>query len=879
MDDQNKSQQQLFEELAGLRQQVAELQLECLSLKQAQQTISFENEPKFQTLAETTTAAIFIYQGMRNCYVNPATEAITGYGRDELLNMNFWEVVHPDFRELVKKRGMDRQRGAAVPSRYEVKILTKDGQARWLDFTGAAIEFQGKPAVLGTAFDITERKQAETELIQRNVELITLQYAGATVAASLDIQLVLNTFTQELTNLLGAKGCAISEWDWTANTLRVIAEYGLSNLSQTELPAPMHALTNFPATKRVLVERRAQQLTLAQAITNPAELAYLQEFETETVLMLPMECRDQVVGLVEIMDERERVFTYEEIRSAQLLANQAACAIENASLYAETEWRLQQQIALQKATSTISSTLDLPTVLCHIAEQLGQAVDATSAYLCSYEPETMTSTVLAEYFSPNASAKERVSDLGITYHLPRDFSTAFERLLAGQPEVIHADDLGLYERKRGHMQQYGTQTILNIPLQLGGQVMAFAELWESRRKRDFTLEEMALCQGIAQQAAFALENARLYDQAQQEIVERRRVEEELRQSEARNRALLDAIPDVMFRVTREGQYLDYYGGKEVDLGVSPQQYIGKNLSDVLPTEIAKFILDYIHKVLDSGAIQVFEYRLPLLLSFQDFEIRLVASGPNEVLVLVRNITERKRMEEQAIQAERLAALGRLSAALTHEINNPLQSIQTHLDLMLDFVLEPGEDKKFLQIMRHEIGRLNDITRRILNFARPQPASRRKVLVTDILEEVLTLAGKQLQRYKIEVIRDWRDVPAVLAAPDQLMQVFLNLVINTIEVVPPNGRLHIAVYPEGDQVAISFTNNGPAIPPEILSHIFEPFFTTKADGSGLGLWVSHNLIQQHGGSLVVENLGSDQGVVFTINLPAAPSPRLAHDESK
>lgn len=238
------------------------------------------------------------------------------------------------------------------------------------------------------------------------------------------------------------------------------------------------------------------------------------------------------------------------------------------------------------------------------------------------------------------------------------------------------------------------------------------------------------------------------------------------------------------------------------------------------------------------------------------------------------------MEEQAIQAERLAALGRLSAALTHEINNPLQSIQSHLDLMLDFPLEPGEDKKFLRIMRQEIERLTNITRRILNFARPQSASRQKTSVTELLEEVLILAGKQLQQRGIQIITDWRDVPPVSAAPGQLTQVFLNLVINALEVIPPNGQLHIAVYREGDgEVAISFTNSGPTIPPEILPHIFEPFFTTKPEGSGLGLWVSHSLVQQHGGSLIAENLGSDRGVVFTVNLPAAPVEGVEDGRSK
>ena len=123
-----------------------------------------ESEERFRALAETTTAAIFIYQRDKFIYVNPATQKMSGYSREDLLRMHFWDLVHPDHRELVRERGLARQRGEAVEPHYEFKILCKDGTERWVVFSAGITELKGSPAGMGTAFDITERKRAEDRL-------------------------------------------------------------------------------------------------------------------------------------------------------------------------------------------------------------------------------------------------------------------------------------------------------------------------------------------------------------------------------------------------------------------------------------------------------------------------------------------------------------------------------------------------------------------------------------------------------------------------------------------------------------------------------------------------------------------------------------------
>jgi PAS domain S-box-containing protein len=123
-----------------------------------------KSEELFRTLAETAPCAIFIYRGSRVRYANPATTAITGYGREDAAGLNLWDVVHPDDRERAQERALARQRGEDVPSHLELRIIDKKGKVRWLDYSAAVVEYEGRPAVLGVAFDVSERKRDDDRI-------------------------------------------------------------------------------------------------------------------------------------------------------------------------------------------------------------------------------------------------------------------------------------------------------------------------------------------------------------------------------------------------------------------------------------------------------------------------------------------------------------------------------------------------------------------------------------------------------------------------------------------------------------------------------------------------------------------------------------------
>ena len=249
--------------------------------------------------------------------------------------------------------------------------------------------------------------------------------------------------------------------------------------------------------------------------------------------------------------------------------------------------------------------------------------------------------------------------------------------------------------------------------------------------------------------------------------------------------------------------------------------------------------------------------------------RLVGELRHSAAELERRVEERTRQlkekQVQIIQAEKMAAVGRLAASMAHEINNPLQAITLHLQLMADEMQSP-ETARQLNIVQQEFNRIAGIVERLLDFQRPQAGEMQPINILATLETILTLADKQLERTGIDLVRLLPvESPLVAAVENQMKQVFLNLVLNAAEVMPEGGTLTIAARREDDEIIIEFADSGPGLDEETAARIFEPFFTTKSDGSGLGLAISHEIVANHDGTLTVASRPGG-GAVFTVTLP-------------
>jgi signal transduction histidine kinase len=230
----------------------------------------------------------------------------------------------------------------------------------------------------------------------------------------------------------------------------------------------------------------------------------------------------------------------------------------------------------------------------------------------------------------------------------------------------------------------------------------------------------------------------------------------------------------------------------------------------------------------------------------------------------------ERSQRLALQNEKLAAIGRLAAGLAHEVRNPLGVIRASASMVQES-FQPGEEAyRACQFIREEIERLNSLITALLGFARPTQPRLESVTLDAVVELALRLASEELRRRSVRVERADGEPPEVLADPDLLAQVLLNLVLNAAEALGEGGRIVLRSGGEGSRVFIEVADSGAGISVSDSERVFEPFFTTKPSGTGLGLSMAARIVQSHGGTIEVvpgRGAGLDgAGACFRIELP-------------
>ncbi|MCX5698751.1 MAG: PAS domain S-box protein [Candidatus Omnitrophica bacterium] len=237
------------------------------------------------------------------------------------------------------------------------------------------------------------------------------------------------------------------------------------------------------------------------------------------------------------------------------------------------------------------------------------------------------------------------------------------------------------------------------------------------------------------------------------------------------------------------------------------------------------------------------------------------------IFIAKDITQTKKLEYQVFQAEKLAALGQLSAGMTHEINNPLFVISGRLEMLKQEELAP-KFRETINLIDSQVDRIRKLVDRILKFARKSALALEAVNINEIIELVLPLVHyNELSSVKVKIEKSFeKNMPKIMVDSDQLQEVFLNMILNAYQAMPDGGIIKITTVNFQNLYAkIQITDTGVGISAANFKNIFMPFFSTKGQGIGLGLSICHNIIKNHNGTIELESR-INQGTTFTVKLP-------------
>jgi PAS domain S-box-containing protein len=362
----------------------------------------------------------------------------------------------------------------------------------------------------------------------------------------------------------------------------------------------------------------------------------------------------------------------------------------------------------------------------------------------------------------------------------------------------------------------------------------------------------------------------------QDITEREKAAAALRQSEARQRALLTAMPDLMFRNHRDGTFLDYHAGNENQLAVPPEQFLGHKTTDVLPPELAQYHMYYIEQVLRTGKQAIYEYTLPVDGQTHHFEARMVPAGPDEVLSIVRDITRQKRLQAQALELvlekERANLLRQFVQNASHELRTPLSVINTDLYLITR-VNDEQKRRYYAERSQRQIMRLThllDMTLTMTKLDSEVPFTFRAVDINGMVEqlvsgvvEVFSDKGGDIQFTADPTLPECRvDV-------NWLQEAIRHLIDNAIRFTPAGGQIKVSTRQQNQYAVIEVRDNGIGISEQTLPHIFERFWRQdeahSTPGFGLGLSIVQKIIEMHNGHIEVDS-EVGQGSRFRLLLP-------------
>ena len=417
-----------------------------------------------------------------------------------------------------------------------------------------------------------------------------------------------------------------------------------------------------------------------------------------------------------------------------------------------------------------------------------------------------------------------------------------------------------------------------VPCVFEGRAIAVLALGRKDPDEPFNSEDLALLTAVAGQVATAIENGRLYRELHLKAEELGRVREF-------NENILESLDDGLVVFDGNERIVRWNRAIEAFYGVTAREAVGRLLVEFFELEFVE-ALRAARQEHPYGATL---YRVPLAARGADRAKLLVnatevplqnTTGSDAVegtILLLEDITEHVRLEEQLQISEKMASIGLLAAGVAHEVNTPLTGISSFTQMLLDGA-DPADPKTaLLEKIEKQTFRAAKIVNSLLNLSRPAPVTNERIEVdlNAVVGDVFALLEHQFEVGKIKVRRELAAAPLpVLGIEHQLQQVFLNLFLNARDAMPRGGWLTVTTRQDGGRCIAEVSDTGSGIPAEQLARIYDPFFTTKSigRGTGLGLSITYGIVREHDGNIECDS-AVGQGTRFVLSLPTAPAQEM------
>ncbi|HDR4424305.1 TPA: PAS domain-containing protein, partial [Bacillus cereus] len=353
-----------------------------------------------------------------------------------------------------------------------------------------------------------------------------------------------------------------------------------------------------------------------------------------------------------------------------------------------------------------------------------------------------------------------------------------------------------------------------------------------------------------------------------DITHLKAIEEQLKQQTSELELIFKALPDLCFLTEDDGTIIDYKAGSPSKFYVPAEAFMGKKFFDVLPSPVAQQFQEAIHQVQGKGTNVIVEYPLTINGSSDFFEARCLPLLHDKIMIIVRDITERKKTEELLNKSDTLAAIGQLAAGVAHEVRNPLTVIKGFIQL---FQINKEDQEKYFDLMLSEIERIEAILQEFLSIAKTDKLNTEQKNIYQIYNNVVSLMNTKaiMTNIQVELYADTKEI-SIECSENQLKQVFINILQNSIEAMPDGGKITIHIKEINDEgIIIHVIDEGIGIPEERIKRLGEPFYSTKEKGTGIGLMLSYKIIESHQGKIsIMSEVGV--GTTVTIYLPKVQS---------